>query len=107
MCANYDMLYATTGVCSQSNTLGMYLSHAAAPSVRLDCVLPYLESRAQTIRCLAAEIFARKAIVNSHGVKKQPEKGRNNLENVFSQHLWFGLSVYPTWCETVCLHSEW
>ena len=88
-------------------TLGMYVSHAAAPSVWLDCVLPCLESRVQTIRCLAAETFARQAYVRSHGVKRQPGKGKDNLENIFPQHLWFRLFVYPTWCGTVSLSSEW
>ena len=46
-------------------------------------------------------------IVCSQGVKPQPGKGRNILENVFPQHLWFGLFVYPTWCGTVYLSSEW
>ena len=67
--------------------LGMYVSHAAAPSVRLDCVLPYLESRAQTVRRLAAETFARQALVRSHGVKRQPGKEKYNLEHVFPHHL--------------------
>ena len=82
---------------------GMYVSHAAAPSVRLDCVLPYLESQMQTIRHLATETFTRRAIVCSHGVKKQPGKWRNNLDNVFSHHLWFVSCVYPPWCGTVSL----
>ena len=68
MCVAYDVLYVTTGVCALSSTLGMYVSHATAPLVRLDCVLPYLESYTQTIRRLAAETFARRAIVCSHGV---------------------------------------
>ena len=103
MCVAYDVLYVTTGMCVQSNTLGMHVSHTTAPSVGLDCVLPHLESRAQTIRRLATKIFARQAIVCSHGVKKQPGKGRKNLENIFPHHLWFGSCVYPTWCEIVSL----
>ena len=85
----------------------MYVSHAAAPSVQLDGVLPYLESRAQTVRCLAAEMFAQQAIVRSHRVKRQPGKGKDNLEHVFPHHLWFGLSVHPIWCGVVCLLNEW
>ena len=49
-----------------------------------------------------------KALVCSHGVKNDSQgRGRNNLEHVFLNHLWFGLCVYPTWCGIVCLRSEW
>ena len=102
-----DMLYVHIGRVHSPITLGMYVSHAATPSVRLDFVLPYLESHMQTIRCLAAETFARQTLVCSHGMKRQPGKGRNNLEHVFPHHLWFRLFVYPTWCGIVCLIREW
>ena len=69
MCVAYNVLYVATGVVHSPIMLGMYVSHAAAPSVRLDLVLPYLESCAQTVRRLAAERFARQTIVCSHGVK--------------------------------------
>ena len=49
MCVAYDMLYVTTGLCAWSNMLGMYVSHAAAPFVWLDYVLPYLESHVQPL----------------------------------------------------------
>ena len=38
--------------------LGMYVSHATAPSVQLDFVLPCLESCVQAVRCLTTEMFA-------------------------------------------------
>ena len=107
LCANCDVLHVHIGRMCSLIMSGMYVSHAAAPSVRLDLVLPCLESHAQTIKCLATEMFARPTLVCSHGVKRQPEKGRNNLENLFPQHLRFGLFVYLTWCEIVCLRSEW
>ena len=78
VCA-YDVLYVHTGqyVCSQI-TLGMYVSHAAAPSAWLDFVLPCLESRAQIVRCLATERFARRtnslftwSVKDSQGREKQ------------------------------------
>ena len=103
MCVAYDVLYVTTSVCALSNTLGMYVSHATAPSAWLDFVLKCLESCVQTVRHLAAEMFAQQAIVCSHGLKRQPGKGRNNLENVFPHYLWFGSYVYPTWCGIVSL----
>ena len=103
LCANCDVLYVNIGCVCNVITSGIYVSHAAAPSRWLDFVLPYLKSCAQTVGRLATEMFARPTLVCSHGVKKQPGKGRNNLENVFPQHLWFSLSVYPTWCGIVCL----
>ena len=30
-------------------------------------------------------------------------KGEKQLENIFPFYLWFGLSVYPTWCGIVIL----
>ena len=36
-------------------------------------------------------------------MKGQPGKGKDNLKHVYTQHLWFGLSVYPTWCGAVSL----
>ena len=103
LCADYDMLYVHIGCVQSPITLGMSVSHAAAPSARLDCIQLYLVCRAQTVRHLAAETFARRTLVCSNGVKRQPGKGRNNLEHVFPYHLWFGLSVYPTWGGTVSL----
>ena len=82
-------------------TLSMYVSHATAPSARLDFVLKCLESRVQTIRCLAAEILARQTTVYSYGVKRQPGKGKDNLENIFPHYLWFGSCVYPNCCGIV------
>ena len=79
----------------------MYVSHATAPSVRLDFVLKSLESHTQTVKCLATEMFAQRASVCSQGVKKQPGKGKDNLQHVFLHHLWFGSCVYPTWCGIV------
>ena len=61
----------------------------------------YLVRRAQTVRRLAAETFARQTFVRSHGVKGQPGKEKDYLEHVFPYYLWFGLCVYPTWCGTV------
>ena len=79
----------------QSYLVRHVCSHAAAPSAQLDFVLKCLESRAQTIRCLAAETAAQRALVCSHGVKRLPGKGKDILENVFPHYLWFGSCVYP------------
>ena len=101
LCDDCDVLYVHIRHMCSLITSGMYVSHAAAPSVQLDFVLPYLESCVQTIRHLAAETSAQPTLICSHEVKKQFGKGRNNLENIFPQHLWFGLSLYPTWCGTI------
>ena len=103
LCVDCDVLYVHIGHMCSLISLGMYVSHATAPSVHLDCVLPYLESRAQTVRRLATETFARRALVCSQGVKQQPGKGTDYLENVFPHHLWFGSCVYLNWCGIVSL----
>ena len=59
LCVDYDVLYVHIGGVQSPIMSGMYISHAATPSARLDFVLKCLESRAQTVRCLAAEMFAR------------------------------------------------
>ena len=35
--------------------------------------------------------------------EKTAREGEKQLKNVFPSYLWFGLSVYPTWCEIVSL----
>ena len=70
-----------------SITLSMSVSHAAAPSARLDFVLKHLVHRAPTVRHLAAETFARQTFVHSHGVKRQPGKGKDKLKNIFPHYL--------------------
>ena len=35
--------------------------------------------------------------------EKTAREGEKQLENVFPFYLWFGLSVYPTWCGIVSL----
>ena len=79
LCVDYDVLNLHIGHVQSSITLSMSVSHAAAPSAWLDCMQPYLVHRAQTIRHLAAETFARQTFVRSHGVKRQPGKGKDNL----------------------------
>ena len=101
--ADYDMLNVHIGCVQSPIMLSMSVSHAAAPSAQLDFVLKYLESHAQTVRCLAAETVAQRAYVHSHGVKRQPGKGKDILKNVFPHYLWFGSCVYPIWCEIVSL----
>ena len=107
LCVDCDVLYAHIGCMCSLISSGMYVNHAAAPSAWLDFVLKCFESCAQTVRCLATETFARQTLVCSHEVKQLPGKGKDILKNVFPHYLWFGLSVYPTWCETFCLRSEW
>ena len=107
LCVDYDVLNLHIGHVQSSITSSLSVSHAAAPSARLDCMQLYLVRRAQTVRGLAAETLARRTFVRSHGVKRQPGKGRNNLEHVFPPHLWFGSCVFLTWCGIVCLRSEW
>ena len=103
LCVDYDVLYVQIGCVQSAITVSMSVSHAAAPSAWLDCIQPYLVCCVQTVRRLAAETFARQTFVHSHGVKRQPGKGKDKLENVLPNYLWFGLSVYPTWCGTVAL----
>ena len=73
LCVDYDVLVLHTGhvpsPIMSSLSLSLSVSHAAAPSARLDCMQLYLVCRAQTIRRLAAETFARQTFVCSHGVK--------------------------------------
>ena len=69
LCGVNDVLNLHIGRVQSSITLSMSISHAAAPSARLDCIQPYLVRRAQTVRCLATETFARQTFVCSHGVK--------------------------------------
>ena len=103
LCVKYDMLILHIGHVQTLKTSSLSVSHAAAPSARLDCIQLYLVHRVQTVRRLAAETLARQTCVRSHGVKGQPGKGKDYLVNVFPHYLWFGLSVYPTWCEIVSL----
>ena len=83
LCVNYDVLNLHIGHMQSSITLTMSVSHAAAPSVRLDCMQLYLVHRVQTVQHLAAETFAQRTFVHSHGVKRQPGKGRNNSRTFF------------------------
>ena len=80
---DYDMLSLHIGRVQSSITLSMSVSHATAPSVWLDFVLKHLAHRMQTVGRLAAETFARRIFVCSHGVKRQPGKGRNNSRTFF------------------------
>ena len=70
LCVDYDMLYVHIGCMCSLILSGMSVSHAAAPSVRLGGVLPYLKSRVQTVRHLAAGTFAQQTIICSHGVRE-------------------------------------
>ena len=83
LCVDYDVLYLHIGHVQSSITLSMPVSHAAATSVWLDCIKPYLVRHMQTLRRLAAKTFARQTFVRSHGVKRQPGKGRNNSRTFF------------------------
>ena len=58
LCVDCNMLYVHIGCVQSAIMSSMSVSHAAAPSARLDCMQPYLVSHAQTIRHLAAETFA-------------------------------------------------
>ena len=107
LCIKYDVLNLHIGHVQTSITSSLSVSHTAAPSVRLDCMHLCLVRHLQTVRRLAAETFARQTFVCLQGVKRQPGKGKDYLENVFPQHLWFGSCVYPNWCGIVCLRSEW
>ena len=55
---DYDVLNLHIGHVQSSTTSSMPVSHAAAPSARLDCMQLYLVRCAQTIRRLAAKTFA-------------------------------------------------
>ena len=83
LCVKYDVLNLHIGHVQTSITSSLSVSHAAAPSARLDCMQLYLVHHAQTIRRLAAETIARQTFVRSHGVKGQAGKGKDYLENVF------------------------
>ena len=83
LCGDYDVLNLHIGHVQSSITLSMSVSHAAAPYAQLDCIQPYLVGRAQTVRLLAAETFARQTFVCSHGVKRQPGKGKDNSRTFF------------------------
>ena len=83
LCVDYDVLNLHIGHVQRPITSSLSVSHAAAPSARLDCMQLYLVCRAQTVRRLAAETFARQTFVCSHGVKRQPGKGRNNSRTFF------------------------
>ena len=107
LCVDYDVLILHIGHVQTSITSSLSVSHAAAPSARLDCMQLCLVRCLQIVRRLAAETFARRAFVCSQGVKRYPGKGKDYLKNVFPQHLWFGSCVFPNWCGIVCLHSEW
>ena len=63
LCGDYDVLNLHIGHVQSSITLSMSVSHAAAPSARLDCIQPYLVHHAQTVRRLAAETFAQQTFV--------------------------------------------
>ena len=83
MCAKYDELNLHIGHVQSSITSSLSVSHAAAPSARLDCMQLYLVRRAQTVRGLAAETFARRTFFCSHEVKRQPGKGNYNSRTFF------------------------
>ena len=83
LCVDYDVLNLHIGHMQNSITSSLSVSHAAAPSARLDCMQLYLVRRAQTVTRLAAETFARQTFVRSHGVKRQPGKGKNNSRTFF------------------------
>ena len=83
LCGDYDMLNLHIGHAQSLIVSNLSVSHAAAPSARLDCMQLYLLHHVQTVRHLAAETFARQTFVRSHGVKGQPGKGRNNTRMFF------------------------
>ena len=80
MCVNYDVLNLHIG---HVQSWIMSVSHAAAPSTRLDCMQLYLVHCVQTVKRLAAETFAQRTFVCSYGVKRQPGKGRDNSRMFF------------------------
>ena len=83
LCVKYDVLVLHIGHVLTPITSSLSVSHAAAPSARLDCMQLYLVRRMQTIRHLATEKFARQTFVCSHGVKRQPGKGKDNSRTFF------------------------
>ena len=83
MYVNYDVLILHIGHVQSLITSSLSVSHAAPPSAWLDCIQLYLVRRAQTIRRLAAETFARRTFVCSHGVKRQPGKGKDSSRTFF------------------------
>ena len=99
LCGDYDVLNLHIGRVQSSITLNTSVSHAAAPSARLDCIQPYLVRRAQTVRRLVAETFARRTFVCSHGVKRQPGKGKDNSRMFF-------LSIFGLVCLCIRLGVE-
>ena len=83
LCVDCNVLYVHIGCVQSAITSSMFVSHAAAPSARLDFVLKHLARRVQTVRHLAAEMFAQQTFVCSHGVKRQPGKGKDNSRTFF------------------------
>ena len=80
---DYDVLNLHIGHVQSWIMLSMSVSHVAASSAWLDCIQPYLVHCMQTVRRLAAETFAQQTFVCSHGVKRQPGKGKNNSRMFF------------------------
>ena len=99
LCGDYDMLNLHIGHVQSSITSRMSVSHAAAPSARLDCIQPYLVHCMQTVRRLVAVTFARQTFVCSHGVKRQPGKGKDNSRTFF-------LSIFGLVCLCIRLGVE-
>ena len=89
LCVDYDVLILHIGNVQTSITSSLPVSHATAPSAWLACMQLCLVCYLQTVRRLAAETFAQRIFVRSHGVKGQPGKGRNNSRSFFL--LIFGL----------------
>ena len=83
MCVKHDVLNLHIGHVQRPITSSLSVSHAAAPSAQLDCIQPHLVHHAQTVRHLATETFARQTFVCSHGVKRQPGKGKDNSRTFF------------------------
>ena len=80
---DYDVLNLHIGHVQSLTMSSLSVSHAAAPSARLDCMQLYLVCHMQTVRRLAAETFARQTFVCLHGVKRQPGKGKDNSRTFF------------------------
>ena len=99
MCVDYDVLILHISHVQSSITSSLPVTHAAAPSARLDCMQLYLVRRAQTVRRLAAETFAGQTFVRSHGVKRQPGKGKDNSRMFF-------LSIFGLVCLCIRLGVE-
>ena len=83
LCVDYDVLNLHIGHVQSEITSSLSVSHAAAPSARLDCMQLYLVHRVPTVSRLTAETFARRTFVCSHGVKRQPGKGKDNSKTLF------------------------